>query len=85
MIRTIYSFVASFHFQGLAFGARKHTMETYGGHATHCQRTTCRDNKRLIDLRLINMETNLSTSRMRYTSNLSASLRRQIINFLLWQ
>lgn len=62
MIRTIYSFLASFHFQGLAFGARKHTMETYGGHATHCQRTTCRDNKRLIDLRLINMKTNLSTS-----------------------
>lgn len=24
MIRTIYSFSASFHFQGLAFGARKH-------------------------------------------------------------
>lgn len=62
MIRTICSLLASFHFQGLAFGARKHTMETYGGHATHCQRTTCRDNKRLIDLRLIDMKANLPMS-----------------------
>jgi len=58
MIRTICSLLASFHFQGLAFGARKHTMEAYGGHATHCQRATCRDNKRLIDPRLIDMKEN---------------------------
>lgn len=35
MIRTICSLLASFHSQGLAFGTRKHTMETYGGYAMH--------------------------------------------------
>jgi len=37
-------------------------METYGGHAMHCQRTICHGNKRLIDLRLIDMKENLSAS-----------------------